>query len=137
MAGNYRSNNHGIGRAASDMARGVRSTHVRKQTLKKQEEVATAVVTHKESEKRRTANAKGKVAVQVATIRAGAASTRAASTKDREAFKLAQIKQKGAEARRTATHKKKLSSKPKNDLEVGKKKPAKAKRPRLSKEAKW
>lgn len=126
MAGNYRSTDSGLANKISRVARAGRDTHVRAGVMKKQQEAAKSVISHREGERRKTQASRGKYVVARETVRAQGAVAR-------EKVKLDQIKARGKEARKTAK-----SRKPSNDMEVGKKskEPVKKKR-RVAKENKW
>lgn len=115
MAGNYRSSDNGIGKSVGRAVHASRSTHIKKNVMEKQREMAKDVISHRETERRKTEHVKGSYAVQ------------------REQVKVAQIKQRGSEARKNV----KAKAKVKNDLQVGKKTKEAPKKRKLPTDRKW
>ena len=123
MAGNYRSSNSGIASKVAQGVRSARSTKVKVGTMEKQKENAKEVITHREVERRKTDYMKASHGVA------------------KEQVKLNQIKARGSETRKTvkakAKAKAKPTSKPKNDLQVGKKTKEVKKKVKLPADRKW
>ena len=126
MAGNYRSTDSGLANKVSRAAKAGRDTHVRAGVMKKQQEAAKSVISHREGERRKTQASRGKYVVERETVKAAGAVAR-------EKVKVDQIKARGKEARKTAKTKT-----VKNDMDVGKKsKTPVPKKRKVAKENKW
>lgn len=123
MAGNYRSSNSGIASKVAQGVRSARSPRVRAATMEKQKEHTKELITHRETERRKSDYAKASHGVA------------------KEKVKLDQIKARGSETRKTvkakAKAKAKPTSKPKNDLQVGKKTKEVKKKAKLPADRKW
>lgn len=119
MAGNYRSSGSGITRAVSGAVRASRSTHVRKGLMKKGVEAAKQISSHKSANRVNEIKERGNQERTTAKYKVKL------KEKVRKANVATQVKIKKTVEKKT------------NDLDVGKKKAPKAKKPKLSKEKKW